>query len=77
LLGALIQAALFTVTFCAVLALRLHGERSYIFVPAAIISFTVFFAGMFLYHLHYHRRDWANNAEITIRVVPSTPERWA
>ena len=47
LLGALIQAVLFTVLFCGVLALRWHGDRGSDLLRAAIVSFGVFFVGMF------------------------------
>ena len=56
-LGAFVQAVLFTIFFCGLLALRLHGERRMDLLTTAVISFTIFFPGMLLYHLRNHRRD--------------------
>jgi hypothetical protein len=50
LLGALVQALLFTTVFCALLALRLHGEPRVRLAPAAAISFV----GMFIWMLAYN-----------------------
>jgi hypothetical protein len=58
-LGALVQAVLFTILFCGLLALRLHGERRMDLLPTGVISFGFFFLWMLMYHLRNHRRDRA------------------
>lgn len=59
-LGSLTQAAVFTFLFCGILFLRNIGHARFDLMLAAVISFTSFFAWMFVYNFYKHRRQAQN-----------------